>query len=433
MKKCALCILFFGSLSTVFAQNAKELPAGYYTVVAAYADTREDYAKKFTEGLINKGVKAEYGFNSSRNLYFVYLNYYSDLKSGIKDMLATRKQGTFTNAWVRVIPGIIGSTDPNLAAKPVEPVQEEKPVVAETEVKKEDPAQKTEAVTVMEEKPTEEVAQVTQVTETKPADTTQTFPDNYVEPEYQQPPIVQYPHMMLSNTEVFLSLYYGQKNRIVDGEVQVINAASNKLIKKVNGNEYLFLPDPKGTGKLILICEAFGYKKIQQELDYQNPLSDTVKPYVDLLGTTFVVYFDLQRYKKGDFGTLYNVYFFNDAAVMMPESRYELNNLLTLLQDNPNFMIKLHGHTNANYHGKIITMGPSRDFFSITSDDVTKMGSAKELSYQRAACIREWLISQGIDGSRIEIKAWGGKKPLYDKHSANARKNVRVEVEVTGD
>lgn len=118
---------------------------------------------------------------------------------------------------------------------------------------------------------------------------------------------------------------------------------------------------------------------------------------------------------------------------MMPESKYELNNLLQLLQDNPNYKIKLHGHTNGNYHGRIIKMGPSKNFFSIAVDDVTTMGSAKQLSYARAEVIKEWLVSQGIDESRVEVKAWGGKKPLFDKHSANARKNVRVEVEVTAE
>jgi outer membrane protein OmpA-like peptidoglycan-associated protein len=115
--------------------------------------------------------------------------------------------------------------------------------------------------------------------------------------------------------------------------------------------------------------------------------------------------------------------------MMMPESKYELGLLLEMLNDNPNYRIMLHGHTNGNYHGRILTVGTEGDLFSINGA-VSTVGSAKDLSRQRAETIKRWLVENGISGERIEIKAWGGKRPIYDKHSVNARKNVRVEVEV---
>jgi outer membrane protein OmpA-like peptidoglycan-associated protein len=159
------------------------------------------------------------------------------------------------------------------------------------------------------------------------------------------------------------------------------------------------------------------------------PLADTVKSYVDLMGTTVVINFDLVRYRKGDISTLYNVYFYNDAALMLPDSKFELNNLLQMMQENPKYRIRLHGHTNGNYHGKILTLGPDKNFFSLTGAKES-VGSSTELSEQRAQVIKEYLISKGIDSSRIEVKAWGGKRALYDKNSVNAKKNVRVEVEM---
>jgi outer membrane protein OmpA-like peptidoglycan-associated protein len=59
-----------------------------------------------------------------------------------------------------------------------------------------------------------------------------------------------------------------------------------------------------------------------------------------------------------------------------------------------------------------------------------KTGSAKDLSYDRAGIVKEYLVSNSIDPTRIELKAWGGRKPLYDKNSSNAKKNVRVVVEI---
>jgi outer membrane protein OmpA-like peptidoglycan-associated protein len=117
---------------------------------------------------------------------------------------------------------------------------------------------------------------------------------------------------------------------------------------------------------------------------------------------------------------------------MLPESKYELNTLLQLLQENPNYKIRLHGHTNGNYHGKIISIGPEKNFFSLTGS-AQRVGSAKELSYNRAEVVKEYLVSQGIDPNRMELKGWGGRRPIYDKNSTNAQKNVRVVVEILED
>lgn len=389
-KKYSLVAILFCLLNVAVAQNSKELVPGYYTIVGVYSNLREPYAQKYAESLKSKGFKADYGYNTGRNQYLVYINYFPDLKSCLNDMRAKRKDGSFPEAWVRVVPGIVGSSEPQLATKESEKFFE----VAKTDVAK---------------------------------DTS----NGYTDLEYWQPPIKQYEKIMLSNTEVFLSMYDKANNRIVDGTIQVLNAEYNRFIKNVVGNEYLYLPDPKGTGKLILICEVFGYKKIQYELNYQNPLADTTKPYVDLLGTTFVVSFSMERAEKGQLGTLGRVYFYDATAIMTPDSKYDLNSLLLYIKENPTSKVTLHGHTNGDYHGKIKTMGPSKDFFTITPDCIVKNGKAKELSYERGAIIKEWLIAQGVDPKRIDVKAWGGEKPLYPEKSADARKNLRVEVEIT--
>jgi len=215
--------------------------------------------------------------------------------------------------------------------------------------------------------------------------------------------------------------------------VDVVDTERAKLITKVKGNEYLNLPDPKSkSGQLTLICDVFGYRRIQQDINYPLPLADTVKEFVDLMGTTLVVNFNLVRYHKGDLATLFNVYFYNDASVMLPESKYELNSLLQLLQENPKYRIRLHGHTNGNYHGKIISMGSDKNFFSLTGS-VQRTGTAKELSYDRAEIVKAYLESQGIQSDRMELKGWGGRRPIYDKNSANAKRNVRVVVEILED
>lgn len=388
---------------TASAQVSKELSPGYYVVVSAYAKSRENVAQNYVEVLRVKGLKASYGFNSARNLYFVYLSYFTDLKSSLQEMSRLRRQGEFRDAWVRVVPGAI---------------------VPQANVETDSTPQKKQN-------------QPSQVTPNQPATTpdnatpnVEAVPASDSAAVTENPPIIQYEKMTLGNTEVFLSLYNGRNNRIVEGDVQVIDTERSRPITKVKGNEYLILPDPKSkSGQLTLVCEAFGYRRSQEQINYPLPLADTVKEHIDLMGTTIVINFDLVRYHRGDIVVLYNVYFFNDAALMLQESKYELNSLLELMQENPKYRIRLHGHTNGNYNGKILTMGETKNLFSLDGAK-SSTGSAKDLSFHRADAIKQYLVSNGVNTDRVEIKAWGGKRPLYDKHSANARKNVRVEVEI---
>jgi outer membrane protein OmpA-like peptidoglycan-associated protein len=405
-------LLFVGLTSNGYSQHSTELSPGYYIVVGAYAPSRENVAKNYTEVLNRRGMNAAYGFNSSRKYFYVYLKYYQSLKESLKNMQSTRKQPEFAQAWVRVVPGdITAANTPPLVktenSKPVDtdPVQGDK-IIASTKP--------TPDTTNPPDKTGPEVSAV------------QSNEREIVEND----PIKQYDKITLGNTEVFLSMYHSRNNRIVDGTIKVVDTERSKVLTEVKGNEYLILPDPKSkSGQLTMICEAFGYRKIQQEINFPLPLADTVKEYIDLMGTTFVVNFDLVRYHRGDIATLYNVYFYNDAALMLPESKFELNSLLQLMQENPKYRIKLHGHTNGNYHGRIITVGENKNFFSLDGSK-SSIGSAKDLSFNRAEVIKEYLQSQGIEPSRVEVKAWGGKRPLYDRHGVNAKRNVRVEVEI---
>lgn len=392
--------------TTTYCQAPTELAPGYYVVVSAYAKARENVAENYVEVLKLKGIESYYGFNSGRNQYFVYLKYFTDLKSSLRHMTNARRSEDFKNAWVRVIPGDIQLQQPVVAVQ--------KKTLLKTEENSSQPIVATDQTTPS----------------INPAPTT---PANNEVDVTDNEEIVQHQRMTLGNTEVFLSLFNSRNNRIVDGEVQVVDADRARQITKVKGNEYLVLPDPKSkSGQLILICEAFGYRKVQQELNYPLPLADTVKPNIDLMGTTLVINFDLVRYHLGDFVTLNNVYFYNDAAIMLPESSLELNSLLQLMNENPKYKIKLHGHSNGNYHGKIVTLGPDKNFFSLTGAKES-IGSAKDLSANRALVIKEFLIANGVTTDRVETKAWGGKRPLYDKLSVNAKKNVRVEVEIMGE
>jgi outer membrane protein OmpA-like peptidoglycan-associated protein len=236
-----------------------------------------------------------------------------------------------------------------------------------------------------------------------------------------------------TETKVFLRLYNPITSEVIDGEVEIIDAERATLLKKEKSNQMVSIPNPRTkSGKVTLVGSSFGYRKVQHDLSLQS-LKDSPPDYVEWDKDHYVINFDLSRLHKGDIEIMYNVYFFNDATVMLPESKYELDKLLDMLKSNSGYRVKLHGHTNGNGQGKIIYMGPDKNFFELTPDVTTGFGSAKELSHQRAITIKEWLIANKISADRIETKGWGGSRMLHHSKSEKARRNVRVEVEVLSE
>lgn len=401
---CALAIMLgLSSLSfTDPTPKGEYLQKGYYIVVAAYRIGQEKYMESYVSKLNKSGLHTKYGYDFGRKFYYIYLDYYTDFNESIDQMLKTRKEGGFTDAWVRIMKEGY-NPQPVVEAKQ-SPVEEEK-VIALTEANKEVKTDElvSERVEVKVEEPKVE------------------------KPVSNDPPPIK-------EASVLFYTYNPTNSEPIDGEVDIVDGDGARLIQKVKAHEVATLPDPKNkSGKISLVGSSFGFRKVQHDFVPSEITSEKMPEYMEWRDNHYVIKFDLARLHKGDIETLYNVYFFNDAAIMIPESRYELERLLDFMNSNEKYKIMLHGHTNGNSRGKIITMGPTKNFFELTSDVVDGSGSARELSYQRALVIKEWLVSQKIDEDRIDIKAWGGTRMIHDKHSNNARRNVRVEVEVLED
>ncbi len=231
---------------------------------------------------------------------------------------------------------------------------------------------------------------------------------------------------------VYLNTINSKNMKEVKGRVNVIDPVRAKQLLVAKSHEITEVKDPKNGDNVIkLATDIFGFREVQQTIDLDNPVNDTTRNYVHTIGDSIIVDFELQRFKKGDILVMYNVYFFKDAAIMRPESIYELNSLLDMLKENEKLVVKLHGHTNGNSHGKILHLDlEDKNFFSLNANHKEDNGSAKKLSLYRAYTIQNWLIEQGISPERMDIKGWGGKQMIYDKHDTQAYKNVRVEVEI---
>lgn len=214
----------------------------------------------------------------------------------------------------------------------------------------------------------------------------------------------------------------------MEGDVDAIDTQRSRKMASYKGNTPVKVPAPSDkAGNLALVCEVFGYRKVQRDVNYNAPEGEGIE--MDEQGNV-VVPFDLVRLQKGDIAVMYNVYFFKDASIMRPESRYEVNSLLEMMNENTKYKIKIHGHTNGGAPGKIISMGKGSDNFFSLNDTKESFGSARGLSQARGEIIRDYLVNNGVDGNRMEIKSWGGKRPIHDKMSSRAQENVRVEIEI---
>lgn len=239
------------------------------------------------------------------------------------------------------------------------------------------------------------------------------------------------PNDGLEGKPFFFKLYRAADNQMVEGDVDAIDVDRSRKIASYKGNTSVKVSDPASkSDDISFVCEVFGYRKLQKDMNYTAPTGEGIEQNPQ--GVT-VVPFELVRLQKGDIAVMYNVYFFKDGSIMRPESRYEVTSLLDMLNENKNYKIRIHGHTNGGAPGKIISMSKeSTNYFALT-DTKDGYGSAKQLSEERAIIIRNYLVSNGIDASRMQVKAWGGKRPIHDKMSSRAQENVRVEIEILED
>lgn len=218
----------------------------------------------------------------------------------------------------------------------------------------------------------------------------------------------------------------------VPGYITIIDASRSKTMQSVSTNQVHALNPPNSQSKeIIALCDIFGFVKTQVNFKIDDPMASSDNSLFTHSEEMTTINFELNRHKTGDMLTMYNVYFYNNSAIMKPESKFELNGLLGMLKENDKLEILIHGHTNGNSSGTIIKLEDGdTNFFQVTAKNDEKKGSAKELSKERALIIQKWLIEQGIDKKRMDLKGWGGKRMLYKKTDKLAGRNVRVEIEI---
>ncbi len=361
----------------------------YYVVVGAFSI--ESNAKKFMGYVRNQRYDAEYRINPNRNLFYVYILKTGNRKEAYSRTLQLQRETEFKDAWAFY--GVLGD-DKSLAEIKPEPVKE--PVT----------------LPVVEEKK-EEIIVIEEVT-----------------PQPQPVPVAE-SQPPKPRGKFFKFQITTSDGRLVPGEVHYVDRIQGRDIATYKTGERVDILKPADDRPMTVVCGIFGFKEVVKVIDYNNP--DATAGALQGDNGEWVISYTLERMKKGDVSVMYNVGFYKDAVVMVPRSQAEMDELVTMMNLNPKYKIKIHGHCNGTYNKrKIIALGKNKNYFEMKGSD-EKNGSSKELSKLRAEAIQSYLVERGIDKKRMEIFAWGGTNMLVGETSASARLNDRIEIEILED
>ena len=107
-------------------------------------------------------------------------------------------------------------------------------------------------------------------------------------------------------------------------------------------------------------------------------------------------------------GTVGSAYFdFNKAVVKPGKGKDVLDGVVKVMKDNPTLRVKVEGHTD-----------------SIGSDAYNQ-----RLSEKRAQAVKDYLVREGIDPSRISTVGYGESKPVASNETESGRaQNRRAEI-----
>ena len=120
---------------------------------------------------------------------------------------------------------------------------------------------------------------------------------------------------------------------------------------------------------------------------------------------TAVVIAELNEYSK-------TVLFDLNKATIREESQEALNNIAEIMKEFPTTVFHIGGHTDSS----------GSDQYNL------------QLSDERAASVREYLVSQGIPASRLTSEGYGETNPIATNNTAAGRQeNRRVEISLDKD
>lgn len=203
---------------------------------------------------------------------------------------------------------------------------------------------------------------------------------------------------------------------VVDCKTNDVLAGAEVVVKDA-ANNTVFTGSTTTSGTYNFSMEDFADVQISGTLKGYSPNSTSSNAPVDenAEGTTLPALCLNKIPEVGTVEVLENVYFAFNKAIVLDESHAALNKLAQMLKDNPTVSVEISGHTDSK------------------GDDKYN----QKLSEARAKSVVEYLISQGIDKSRLVAVGYGEAKPVAQNTNSDGtdnpegrEKNRRTEFKV---
>lgn len=175
--------------------------------------------------------------------------------------------------------------------------------------------------------------------------------------------------------------------------VSFIDSVSKQTIKQIvtdNTARYAFTITDKRPHSLLLEKKGYFNKKLPAPASGQMSGDTLNSPEICL-----------QAFEVEKPIVIKNVLYDFNKATLRPESKTVLNELVTILKDNPKIKVELSAHTD-----------------SIGSDKYNL-----KLSQARAQACVDYIIASGIEESRIYAKGYGKRNPIAPNSLPNGKDN----------
>ncbi len=183
--------------------------------------------------------------------------------------------------------------------------------------------------------------------------------------------------------------------------VQLLNVGSGETV----ATSY---SDPQTGEFLVVLPSGNDYGLFVQKEGYLFH-SENFKLLTDMPDAPYVIEVALQPISTGEILTLKNIFFETASAEILPPSEPELTKVLELMRKNPNMRVRVNGHT----------------------DNVGSEADNLKLSQNRANSVKQYLVGEGIDASRITTIGFGESKPIDSNATETGRaNNRRTEIEI---
>jgi len=185
------------------------------------------------------------------------------------------------------------------------------------------------------------------------------------------------------------------KMDVIDNDVSRVIATTTS---DTTGKYFIKIPQPKNYGVEIVARNYMLYLDVL-DLSKESYRNEIIRN------------FKLEPIEVGAKMILKNIFFEFGKSTLKPESFIQLDNVVLLMKSTPNLKIEISGHT----------------------DNVGSAKANQKLSEDRAKAVVDYIVSRGIDISRLVYKGYGFTQPVAPNTTAEGRaQNRRVEFKIIG-